>query len=357
MKFTVSTKELLLQVNKLMPVINSSSVLPVLECIKFDLQDGALTLSASDLEITYQTSIKVNGNDLNIALPAKVLHDTLKNLPDQPLVFTVDGLNVTIQSENGTYKLTGVSAEDFPKAPEPTGDTYEINSNDLLAGINSTLFAVSQDELRPSMTGVLFEFTEQGLNFVATDAHKLSKSVLNGISGENSYVVPSKGLNVLKSAVNGLINLQFSNEHLYVSWGGNLVSARLIDAKYPNYEAVIPTNSKIAEVNRMELIGSLKRVLLYSNKTTNQVVLRFANNELGVNAQDLDFNNEATERLSINYSDDDLTIGFNAKYLLDILTHIESDSVKFELSEPNKAAIIKPETGGVFMLLMPVMVD
>ena len=372
MVFEVSSSELLKKLQVAAGAISSNPVIPILEDFLFDLSGNELTISATNLEVTIISSLTVMGSDNGkVAVPGKILLDTLKALPDQPVKFQVDGDNnaIKLKSAYGEYKLSGDNADDFPETPhEDSVNTTQISSDGLIKAINNTIFATSTDELRLAMTGVLMQMDFNKVIFVSTDAHKLVKYTIGGITSDltESIIVPRKGLTLFKNAIasmdDQMVRVSFNSKNIFFECGDTLVVSRLIDAKYPDYNAVIPVNNeKLLKLNRSDFQNSLKRIVIYSNKTTNQVVLNLAEDSLTVSAQDLDFSNEATEQISCDYKSEPLTIGFNAKFLVEMLGVIETDEVEMQLSAPNKAGILVPsdedDQEKLMMLIMPVMMS
>jgi len=304
-----------------------------------------------------------------IAIPAKLLLDTLKNFSDQPLSFTIDSatFGIEIASDYGKYKLVGQNAADFPKSPElKNANSFKLKGEIIAQAIDKTIFATGNDELRPVMSGVFFQLSPEKLIFVATDAHKLVKYTRTDVTAtkNSDFILPKKPLNLLKSNVGDEdeVELSYNESTAHFKFGTTELTCRLIDGKYPNYEAVIPTeNPNVLTVDRISFLNSIKRVSIFSNKTTHQVKLKVAGSELAISAEDLDFSNEAKERLTCNYAGDDMEIGFNSKFLLEMLNHIETTEVVLEMSEPNKAGILLPsgnenEQEQILMLVMPVMI-
>ena len=371
MKFIVSTSQLLKQLQIIGGVISSNTVLPILEDFLFDIDKGVLTIFATDLENSMSTSLEVESKENGkIAIPAKILLDTLKTLPEQPLTFSVDTKSFAIEltSENGKYKLTGENPADFPKIPVAE-DTSTINvaSNILSFGINKTLFAVSNDDLRPAMTGVFFKLSPDGLTFVSTDAHKLVRYTRKDAKSdkEASFIVPKKALNLLKNSLPGddtQATINFNSSNAFFSFNNVNLICRLIDAKYPDYNAVIPVdNNSTLTLGRYDFQNSLRRISIFSNKTTHQVVLNIKANEVAISAQDLDFSNEAKENINATYDGDNMEIGFNAKFLIEMLGVLNTDEINMKLSLPTKAGILVPTTADenddLLMLVMPVMLN
>ena len=371
MKFIVSSSLLLKSLQKISGVISSNTVLPILEDFLFDINGGTLKVFATDLETSMATELSVESKeDFRIAIPAKILMDILKTLPEQPISVSIDEVSygIEITSDNGKYKLAGENGDDFPKMPaEQDASEVTIPAGVLVNAINKTLFAVSNDELRPAMTGMLWEFNGDNMTFVSTDAHKLVRFVRNDITGGNgnSIIVPKKALNLLKSALpdsDTPVRLAYDTSNAFLYFGDSNLICRLIDARYPDYNAVIPTeNPNLLTINKDDLYSSMRRIAIFANKTTHQVVMKMAGTELQVSAQDLDFSNEANEKLVCEYSGNDLEIGFNAKFLLEMLSSLDGDEVKLELSTPTRAGILKPseadENEDLLMLVMPVMIS
>ena len=371
MQFIVSSTSLLKSLQKISGVISSNTVLPILEDFLFQIEGGRLKVFATDLETSMSTELDVESKeDFRIAIPAKILLDILKTLPEQPVNISIDKVSyaVEITSDNGKYKLAGENGEDFPKMPTAQ-DAAEVKipSNVLVNAINKTLFAVSNDELRPAMTGMLWEFNADNLTFVSTDAHKLVRYVRKDIQGGNgsSIIVPKKALNLLKSALpdnDNEVTLAYDSSNAFLQFGESDLICRLIDARYPDYNAVIPEdNPNLLTINKDDLFSSMRRISIFANKTTHQVVMKLAGSELQVSAQDLDFSNEANEKLVCEYSGNDMEIGFNAKFLLEMLSSLDGEEVKLELSTPTRAGILKPSDAGaeeeLLMLVMPVMIS
>ncbi|HTL82583.1 MAG TPA: DNA polymerase III subunit beta [Bacteroidia bacterium] len=379
MKFIVSSSSLLKQLQMLSGVLNSTNTLPILDNFLFEVDKGALTISASDLETTITTQLSVESKDSgNVAVPAKLLIDTLKTFPEQPLTFSIDKKRfaIEISSDYGKYKITGQNGDEFPKAPAvEKGQSLEMDASILGRAIAKTLFAAGNDELRPVMSGVFVQFAPDSATFVATDAHKLVRYRRTDIksTGSAAFILPRKPLNLLKSilpGVEGLIRVEYNATNARFSWGiapdgtvGTTLICRLIDGKYPNYEAVIPKNNpNKLTIDTNSLLGSIRRVAIFANKTTHQVRLKVAGNELNISAEDLDFSNEAAERLTCSYSGDDMEIGFNSKFLAEMLTNIGSEEALIEMSAPNRAGILLPsvkpnEAEDTLMLVMPVMLN
>lgn len=370
MKFSVSSSELLKQLQVVAGSIGSNPVMPILEDFLFTIEDNTLTIAASDMETTIVTSLDVMADsNAIVAVPAKILLDTLKALPQQPITFSIDETNfgIEITSAYGKYRLAGEDGRDFPAVPTPDQvDNVEIQSQALVQGISKTLFATSSDELRPAMMGVYFQVDQNKLTLVATDAHKLVRFTYKELKStvNTSFIVPKKALNLAKNIVSQVVTVQmsFNKSHAFFTAGNTRLICRLIDSRYPDYNAVIPVdNPNVLTIPRIDLLNSLRRIAIYANKTTNQVILNITPGSLTVSAQDLDFSNEATEQLACSYEGTPLNIGFNAKFLVEMLNVLESEEVHIELSTPTRAGILLPvedtPSEDILMLVMPVMLS
>ncbi len=372
MKFIVTSTDLLKHLQIINGVLASNNTLPILDNFLFELDKDQLTVSASDLETTMITKVSVKAEEQgNIAVPARLLLDYLKTLPEQPLTFTIDEktLGVEIASSYGKSKLAGFSADEFPKNPEmEEASAVTVPSEVLAEAVQKTIFAAGNDDLRPVMSGIFFEFSDEELRFVATDAHKLVRYTRSDAKASKtaSFIVPKKPLNLLKSVLGSTssdVNMEFNGSNLMISFDEHTLIARLIDGKYPNYEAVIPKdNPNTMLVSRAALLGSIRRVAIFSNKTTHQVRLRISGSELAISAEDIDYSNEANERLACSYEGDDMEIGFNSRFLIEMLSNLDTEDVELHLSAPNKAGILVPVNTGnedekILMLVMPVMIS
>ena len=373
MNFIVSSSYLLKNLNAISGVITSNPVVPILENVLFEIESGNLLITASDLQTSVIVELQVESKeDGSVAIPAKILIETLKNLPEQPVTFSIDdqNYNIEINSDNGKYKLAGENSADFPKAPTLNdGFSSAIDSGILNSAISNTIFSTSTDDLRPAMTGIFFKLSNSSGTFVSTDGHRLVKYIRTDIKGDevdHDMIIPRKSLNLLKSVIptdkSTDINLEFNASNAFFSFENVRMVCRLIDERYPDYDNVIPNdNSNIVVLDRSEILGSLKRISIYANKTTNQVRFKISGSEILISAEDLDFSNEANERISCEHDGDNIEIGFNAKFLIEMLSNIESDKVRFKLSEPNRAGLIMPdnmsENEDITMLVMPVMLN
>ncbi|WP_299550428.1 DNA polymerase III subunit beta [Seonamhaeicola sp.] len=371
MKFIVSSTYLLKQLQVLGGVINSSNTLPILDNFLFELDNSTLTVSASDLETTMSSTLDVESDSTgSVAIPARLLLDTLKTFPEQPLTFVVEDNNtVEISSNHGKYALAYADGNEFPKAVELEDPSKTVVTGDVLAtAISKTIFAAGNDDLRPVMSGVFFQFSTQGLTFVATDAHKLVKYTREDVKANQvaEFIMPKKPLNLLKgilAASEDDVTIEYNESNAKFTFENSILICRLIDGKYPNYEAVIPKeNPNKLVIDRTQFLNSVRRVSIFSNKTTHQIRLKIAGAELNISAEDIDYSNKAEERLTCDYQGDDMQIGFNSRFLTEMLNNLNSDEVQLEMSMPNRAGILTPIDGleegeQVTMLVMPVMLN
>ncbi len=372
MKFVVSSSALLKQLSTISGVITTNPVVPILENFLFEIKQGKLIITASDLQTSMITELNVEAKENgSIAVPARILLDTLKNLPEQPVTFTIDEstYNVEISSDNGHYRLAGENATDFPKIPiVEDGYSVEMTSDVLGHAVSNTIFATSTDELRPAMTGVYLNLNGKGSTFVATDGHRLiryKRLDVGSSEAKSSIIIPRKALSLLKNTLPSesvTVKIQFNASNAFFQFNNIRMICRLIDERYPDYENVIPVdNNNNMTINRLEFLSSLKRIAIYANKTTHQVRLKLTGNSLQISAEDLDFSNEAKETLSCEHEGADIEIGFNARFLIEMLTNLDDEEVILQMSAPNRAGIIVPkekeENEDILMLVMPVMLN
>ncbi|HPF12527.1 MAG TPA: DNA polymerase III subunit beta [Flavobacteriaceae bacterium] len=371
MKFIVSSSYLLKQLQVLGGIINNTNTLPILDHFLFELNQKTLKVSASDLETTITSTLNVESAQKGlVCIPARLLLDTLKTFPEQPLTFTVeDNHTVEISSNSGKYALAYADGEDFPKAIQLKDPSSTTIQGDILAtAISKTIFAAGNDDLRPVMSGVFFQFSTEGLTFVATDAHKLVKYTRSDVQASQTaeFIMPKKPLNLIKGILAGSeedVTVEYNDSNAKFSFSNTELVCRLIDGKYPNYEAVIPKeNPNKLTIDRNQFLNSVRRVSIFSNKTTHQIRLKMAGAELNVSAEDIDYSNKADERLTCDYQGDDIQIGFNSRFLTEMLGNLTSDAVTLELSLPNRAGILTPVDGldqgeEILMLVMPVMLN
>ena len=370
MKFIVSSSQLLRQLQVLGGVINSNNTLPILDNFLFEISENQLKVSASDLETTMTAVVAIESDSTgSIAISARLLLDTLKTFPDQPLTFKTEGDSIIeISSDQGKYDMAYFGGDEFPKSVSLQSPSKTIVPSNILAtAISKTIFAAGNDDLRPVMSGVFFQFSTDNLTFVATDAHKLVKYTRTDVTADKTaeFIMPKKPLNLLKGVLGGEedVVIEYNDANAKFTFENFVLICRLIDGKYPNYEAVIPKeNPNKLTVDRASFQNSVRRVSIFSSKTTHQIRLKMAGTELNISAEDLDFSNKADERLSCDYQGDDMQIGFNSRFLSEMLSNLTSSEVLIEMSLPNRAGILTPIDGTdegekITMLVMPVMLN
>ncbi len=369
MKFTTTAGELQRALSKVSSVVPTKSTIPILEYLLFDLLNNTLVISATDVEISQTISVEVKGiEDGRIAIPSKRLLDTVRSLPDTEIAFNIDTTSqkIKLTTKNGEYNITGEDAKEFPAVPSmPKMDELTIDGSVLKKIISRTAFAVSTDELRPAMMGVLLQAKGSEMRAVATDGHRLVRFSYKLQEGgmKSDIIVPAKALNIIhKTLGTGPVKMGISQTHVRFEFDSTVLVSQLIAETYPSYESVIPTeNDKLLLVNREEMISTIRRVALYASATTHHIKLSLRKNELIVSAQDIDFGGEAKEKLDCEYTSDNLDIGFNSAYLTDMLTHLDSELVAFKFSTPTRAGVVTPAgenvNEDVLMLVMPVRLN
>jgi DNA polymerase-3 subunit beta len=375
MKFVVSSTELLSHLQAISRVISSKNTLPILDNFLFNLSGNDLEITASDLESTLITRMKLENADGEgiIALPARILLDTLKEFSVQPLAFDIDldTLAVVISSENGKFNVVGQNGIDFPALPSIKKEkkfSFTINADVMLSGINKTLFATADDELRPVMGGIFVETSTDNITFVASDAHKLVRYQRADAKADDiaSFILPKKPASLLRNILpkeEGSVSVEFDDKNAFFNLNDYKVVCRLVEGNYPNYNSVIPKNNpRKITIDRVEFYNTLKRVSVFSNQASNLVKLQLKGNQMVVSAQDIDFSISAYERIKCQYEGDEIEIGFKSIFLLEILANIGSQDVVIELADPTRAGLFLPaesenESEDLLMLLMPMMIN
>lgn len=374
MKFIASSATMLNHLQAISRVINSKSTLPILDCFKLELKGNKLTLTAADSETRLETWIEVNNveGEGSLAINAKNLLDPLRELPDQPLTFDINDetLEVFIYYHNGKYNFVGLKGDEYPE-PKPlkeeTSMSLTIEADMLMSGINRTVFATADDELRPVMNGIYFDITSDNLTFVASDGHKLVRVTTTEAKGEgrSSFILPKKPANLLKALLpkeTGTVTINFDENNAYITMSDYKMICRFVEGRYPNYNSVIPqNNSNTVTLDRLTLLNALKRVSVFSNPSIGLVKLQLSEEKIVITAQDIDFLTAAEETIVCSYTGNVMNIGFKAAFLIEILDNIPSSDVRIELSDPSRAGLILPveqETNeDMLTLLMPMMLN
>ncbi|MGM9747057.1 MAG: DNA polymerase III subunit beta [Paludibacteraceae bacterium] len=373
MNFIVSSSALLSHLQSIGRVINSKSSLPILENFLLKLQGNTLSLTASDLETTLVTSLEVEqaSGDICLAVNAKLLMDSLKEFAEQPLQFDIDeeNLAVVVKTANGNYNFIGLRGDEYPTLPVLGDDaqTLTMPVEVLANGVSKAVFATADDDLRPTMTGIFFDIKPEDVTFVATDAHKLvrlkSMAVKSGI--ESSFILPKKPAGLLKAVIAkeaGDVEISFDQKNIAFRLPTYTMVCRQIEGRFPNYNGVIPQNNPYRLIiDRVSLMNAARRVFAFSNQGTGLIKLAISNNQLVVSAQDIDFSTSAEETLVCQYEGNDITIGFKAPFLIDILNNISSSDIVMALADPSRAGVILPFENeadeDLLMLLMPMLLS
>ena len=374
MKFVVSSSALLGLLQTTNKVISSKNTLPILDYFLFDLKEGVLKITASDLETTLVGTLAVENVEREglIAVPVKLMLDSLKEFSEQPLTIEANESTweIVVSWKSGKLTLPGTSGLSYPNLPELNAETKQslaLDVDTLMVGINKTIFATADDELRPVMNGVYINLEPQSVTFVATDAHKLVKYASEtAAEATASFILPKKPANLLRGLLpkeDGEITVEFDDKNVLFRLKNQVLICRLIEGNYPNYNAVIPANNpNKVFVDRLELLNTIRRVAVCSNQSTNLIKLDISKGTINLTAQDLDFSVSAQESLLCDYEGEDIVIGFKSTFLIEILSNIETTTVLVELADSTRAGVFKPvydqqPSNDTLMLLMPMMIN
>ncbi|MBO7227574.1 MAG: DNA polymerase III subunit beta [Bacteroidales bacterium] len=378
MKFIINSQVFSKNLQALSGVINNNNTVAILNCFHFRLEENVLTIRATDLETTLVSTIhldtaKVEGIS-EVAVPAKILLDILKSFNDIPLTFSVnpDNYLIDIVAGEGKYHLAGQNPETYPVLKKAENTTkIVLPASVLVNAISKTSFATSNDEMRQQMSGIYCEMNSESLTFVGTDAHKLVRyRRFDVVSDENSsFILPKKPIGMVKNII--LMNkedvdvvVEYNSTNVFFSFDNFYIICRLVDGKYPNYEAAIPKeNPNKLIINRSEFLTSLRRVSIFANQSTLQVRLLCTEKELIISSEDIENSNDAKEKIACEYEGDQMEIGFNAKFLIEMVNNIDTENVMMELAHPSRAGILFPVNEeddmkeNILMLVMPVMLN
>ncbi len=377
MKFIVNSQQLLKQLQSLSGVLTSNNTMPIINCFHFHLEENALTIKTTDLSTTLVARMEVETGRMEkaeeVAIPSKMLLEILKSFDDVPMTFSVDQSSYAIElsSGEGEYHLAGMDAETYPTMPTAEGtSTVVMSCSALVSAINKTYFATSNDEMHQQMSGIFCEMKPEGVTFVATDAHKLVRYRRKDISSPEatSFILPKKPITIVKNILaarkdDGDITIEYNNTNLFITFDNFYIVCRLVDGRYPNYEAAIPKdNPNKLILDRQSFLNTLRRVSIFASEATRQVRLSISASKVDISAEDLEFSNKAHETIPCQYEGSPMDIGFNAKFLTEMISNLDTEQVLIELSHPSRAGIIFPygdETEGkqddILMLVMPVM--
>ena len=378
MKFIINSQVFLKNLQAISGVITGNNTVAILNCFHFKLNENILTIKATDLETTLVATIeldtvKVEGID-EVAVPAKMLLEILKSFSDMPLAFSVDPDNymIDIEAGEGKYRLAGQNPETYPVLKKDDNTTrIVLPASVLVNAISKTSFATGNNEMRQQMSGIYCEINSESITFVGTDAHKLVRYRRMDINSNEtgSFILPKKPIGIVKNII--LLNkedvdivVEYNSTNVYFSFDNFYIVCRLIDGKYPNYEAAIPKeNPNKLIINRSEFLNSLRRVSIFANQSTLQVRLLCTEKELIISSEDIENSSDAKEKIACEYEGEQMEIGFNARFLLDIVNNIDTENVMMELAHPSRAGILFPVNEeedlkeNILMLVMPVMLN
>ncbi|MFA3783566.1 DNA polymerase III subunit beta [Melioribacteraceae bacterium 4301-Me] len=374
MEFKVNSKELEKLLNRIFPAVPSRTPMPILENFLFEIKDGLLTIYATDLEISLKSSLNVVADeDFKMVVPARLLFDFVKSLKETTIHFkTIGNGKLNLTTDIGKYSISYLDAGEFPEIPTisnaEAGELNEItiNGDELKEAFERSAFAISKEEIRPAMMGVLFEFGEEGLRFVTTDGHRLVNLLKKNIKLDSfqQYIVPERAVSVLTKILDQKdVNIYFTKTHAAFKLTDIELITRLIGYKYPDYMSVIPLeNEFLLKVKTKELHESIRRMMLFTTSNLRKVKLTINKEVIDVSAEDVDLGASGEEKVTCDYKGEPIEIGFNSAYLSDILTHLGSEEeIRFKLHSPTKAVIIEPvekkENQELMMLLMPVRLN
>ena len=373
MRFTVSSTALSSKLQALSKVINSKNSMPILECFLFEINGQQLSMTASDGENVMKSTIALDAADADarFAVPSATVLEAMRELPEQPLQFDVDlnSKNIIIHYQNGVYNFTAQNADEYPLVQPISGDSRSINlSCELLSeNLNRTLFATGQDELRPVMNGVYFDLTSEGLAIVASDGHKLVRNINFNIKTDQpaAFILPKKPATLLKNILGkdaGDVTIRFNERNVEITFTDTVLNSRLIEGRYPNYNSVIPKNNpNRLTIDRKVFISALRRVLPFASESSQQIRLTLEMGLMKLSSQDIDFSTSAEEKLTCDYTGQNMSIGFKGSSLTEILTNLDCENVDLLLADPSRAGIIVPsqqkEGEDVLMLIMPMLLN
>lgn len=373
MKFIVSSSTLFSHLQAISRVINSKNSLPILDCVLIELQEGTLTMTASDNETTLSTAIEVSDYEGEgaFAISSKTILEALKENPEQPLDFNVnlETLAITVNYQNGNYSLMAQDAMEFPRLKHLSNNMVNLTipADILLSAINRCIFATADDELRPVMNGIYFDITPQDITMVASDGHKLVRNKsFSAVSNEKAaFILPKKPANLLKNLLpkeQGDVTISFDDSNALFNLENYQMNCRLIEGRYPNYNSVIPQNNPHkAIIDRLSFISALRRVSVFSSQASSLIKMTLEENQMVISAKDIDFSTSAEEKIVCQYDGKPMSIGFRSSFLIEILNNIASQNVIIELADPSRAGLIVPEeqeeNEDLLMLLMPMMLN
>lgn len=378
MKFIINSQNFSRQLQAVSGVLTTNNTIPIISCFHFHINGDILTVTATDLETTIRTDIQLESGRAegieDVCVPSRILLDTLKSMDDVPMTFTVDSATFSIEivSGDGKFQLAGQSAETYPTLPELESTlTLTIPSVALMEAVGKTSFACSTDEMRQQMSGIYFTFGPNYMTTVATDAHKLVRYRRRDVKSDSdaSFIMPRKPIllvkNTLANSKEETVEMNCNATNASFRFGSTYVICRLVEGKYPNTDAAIPKeNPDKLTLDRVSFLNTLRRVGLFASQSTHQVRLSLSANELTIGAEDIEFSNKAQEKMPCIYEGEDMEIGFNAKFLIEMVNNIDTENIRIEMSHPSRAGILfpvfdsdEPREDEILMLVMPVMLS
>lgn len=367
MKFTVSKEKFFHVLQKVSNVTPIRSTLPILSCILFTVKDNILKMRSTDLEITMTASCQVKMEEEGaIAIPSKIIKEITGELPDTDLYFHIEDEQVIITTGvGGEYKIMGYPAMEFPT--EPVVDDSKmvtLQADKFKRIVEKTGFAVSRDEMKVALNGILFQFLNAELRAVSTDGHRLVKYTLKEFQGAGDIkdiIVPPKFLNLCVASMRNVdfVTLRIGANHVMLELEDTTIYSRIIEERFPDYESVIPAeNDKKIRVNIDDLMSVVKRVGIFASKNTRQISLSFSQNSALVKAEDIETASTAKESIELEYQGENFVIGYNSDYLREMIRHIDGDRVEIHLKNALMAGLFFPTEQlpdeEILFLLMPI---
>lgn len=373
MRFSISSSALSSRLTTLAKVVNSKNSLPILDSFLFEVHNGELTITASDSENVMRTTLALDSCDGegNFAVNNHTILDAVKELAEQPLAIDInyDEWKMYVTYQNGSYNFPVQNADEFPRAQAVSegATTIVTNASILNDNITRSIFATAQDELRPVMNGIYFDLTADSLAIVASDGHKLGRNRNYSIKNDNaaSFILPKKPANLLRTVLakdENEVVVKFDERSAEISFADGVLTCRLIEGRYPNYNSVIPQdNPNKLTVDRKGLVGALRRVLPFASDSSQLIRFHVENGSLEVSAEDIDFSTSAKESVACDYDGQSMSIGFKGSSMVEILNNLESERVIVELADPSRAGVVvpeeQPENEEVLMLIMPMLLN
>tara|TARA_A100001011_G_scaffold399703_1_gene509689 strand:- start:3717 stop:4841 length:1125 start_codon:yes stop_codon:yes gene_type:complete len=370
MNFNLKTSSLSKALYVAKKVVPFRSTLPILDCVLLEMHNNTLSLKATDLEQFVEINIHAEFNgSLETALPFNKLFDIITAIKEETINLNVkESGGLEISTQNGKYTLMGQNPENFPQAPsiEETRK-LDISLEDFEGITKNASFAVSRDELKPALSGILFSFYNKEFICVATDGHKLVKIKNKTNENDNQIIIPIKFFNIIESYTSDTkrkTETLISKNHLSFKTDNTIITTRLISEQYPDYESVIPKdNNKRLIVKTEDLLGAVKRTSVLSNKTTKQITLKTQEDRIVVSTEDQESISSGSETIQCEYNEEEIVIAFNSNYLKEVLSHIKTDKVTILLKNSLSASIFLPgkdlniTNSSKTTLLMPIRIN